>query len=143
MTEAEADCTGGTVSEATEVAVMVTNGLADQGAAFGAVKLTEYVTELPLVDCPVEVNVPQLVATVQVAVQVSPPEAISLVTVALKVAATPAVIVVGLPGESITAIAGRMVIDAVPLPVGSSAGAAIDVAVTVTGLGDGIVPGAV
>jgi hypothetical protein len=93
---AEADRRGGTVSEAVDVAVIVTEGV---DVAHGILVERVYVMFAPLAVWfgafwfP-ELKVPQGVTPGghPLAVQSTPPEAMSLVTVAVNVAGTPAVI---------------------------------------------------
>jgi len=132
-TWAEAERTGSIASEAVDVAVIVTVGFATgHGTLFG----TLYVMLAPLAlwlgafGSP-ELKVPQVAVGQPVAVQSTPPGAISLVTVALKVVGTPAVIACVV---SVTEIGGTIVTAAVPVFVGS----AIEVAVTTTGIVEGL-----
>jgi len=80
-TALEADCTGDTVSEAVDVAVIVTVGFSDHGRSVAGVKVMDW----PLLLWE-ELNVPQFELIAQAAVQSTPPGAMSLVIVALNVA---------------------------------------------------------
>jgi hypothetical protein len=108
---------GGTVSDAVEVAVIVTLGFSLHGRLFGAVKLVvqEVVVAVTLAQLEL-VNVPQFELTVQLADQTTPAFPISFVTVALNMAGEPAVIVAG--GVITTEIVGSTVMAAVPVAAG-------------------------
>jgi hypothetical protein len=121
---------GGIDWEAIDVAVIVTEGV-DVAHWIG---WRVYVTLAPLVEW-FWLNVPQGVTPGghPLADQTTPAEPMSLVTVALKVAGTPPVI--GPDGGFTVTLIGWYTVMAVDAdPVGSLAAAAIDVAVTTTGM---------